>query len=535
MKVAEVIIQCLKEEGITTVFGYPGVAVIPIYEALRKSDIRHVLVRHEQAAGHSASGFGRTNKTVGVCLATSGPGAINLITGIATAYRDSIPLVIITGQVKSTQIGKDVFQEADVVGATESFTKYNYLVKCAGDIPRIMKEAFYIARTGRPGPVLIDIPVDIQLEDIEFSYPESVNIRGYKPIFEGHKGQIKKAVEKIKESKKPLICIGGGIVSGEAKKELNEFVEKSRIPVVHTLMGKDSINVDNPYYVGLIGSHGFSYANKAISSADLLILIGTRVADRAIAGSSFSKDACVVHIDIDPAEIGKILDYNIPVVGHSKKVLEELIKEIESVECEQWREQILEWKRESEKPLQLGEMINPKYVLKKISEIAEEDAIMTVDVGQNQLWCARNFDIKGSRSFFASGGLGTMGYSLPAAVGAKIADPNRRVIAVMGDGSFQMSMFELGTIVNNNVNIIILLFNNSGLGLVREIQKNTNIGNFGVEFDYNPDFVKLVEVYGLRGKRVTCNEEFEDAYREAMESKSTFLIECIVDPQESTL
>lgn len=535
MKVAEAIIQCLKEERITTVFGYPGVAVIPLYEALRKSDIKHILVRQEQAAGHSASGFARTSKTVGVCIATSGPGAMNLITAIATAYMDSIPLVIITGQVKTTQIGKDVFQEADVVGATEPFTKYNYLVKCEENIPKVMKEAFYIARTGRPGPVLVDIPVDIQLKDIEYSYPEEVSLRGYKPKFEGHIGQIKKSVEKIKESKKPLICIGGGIVSGGAEKELKEFVEKSRIPVVHTLMGKGGINADNPYYVGLIGSHGFSYANKAVSNADLLIFIGTRVADRSISGSSFPKDAYIIHIDIDPAEIGKILDYDIPVVGDSKKVLEELIKEIEPIECGQWFEQILEWKNENEKTLQLKEMVNPKHVLKKLSDIAEEDAIMTVDVGQNQLWCARNFDIKGSRSFFASGGLGTMGYSLPAAIGAKIANPDRRVIAVMGDGSFQMSMFELGTIVANNVNIIILLFNNAGLGLVREIQKNTNIGNFGVELNYNPDFVKLAEVYGLRGKRVTCNEEFEGAYREAMESKSTFLIECIVDPQESTL
>lgn len=535
MKIADAIIRCLQEEKVNTVFGYPGATVIPIYEALRKSDIKHILVRQEQAAGHSASGFARTNKSVGVCIATSGPGAANIITAIATAYMDSIPLVIITGQVKSTLIGKDVFQEADVVGATESFTKHNYLVRCAQDVPRIMKEAFYIARTGRPGPVLIDVPVDIQLEDIEFSYPEEVNIRGYKPKFEGHKGQIKKAVEKIKECKRPLICIGGGIVSGGAKEELKEFVSKSKIPVVHTLMGKDSINTDNLYYVGLIGSHGFSYANKAISKADLLILIGTRAADRATAGSNFEKNTCVIHIDIDPAEIGKILGPNIPVVGHSKKVLEELIKEIEPVESEQWIEQIAIWKKEAEKLPQLNDMVSPKYVLNRLSEIIEEDVIMTADVGQNQIWCARNFDIKGSRSFFTSGGLGTMGYSLPAAVGAKIADCSRRVIAVMGDGSFQMSMFELGTIVDNNIKIIILLFNNSGLGMVREIQKNTNLNYYGVQFNHNPDFVKIAEAYGLKGKRVTCNKEFEGAYREAVECNSTFLIECMVDPYESTL
>lgn len=535
MKVADAIVQCLREEKVNTIFGYPGATVIPLYEALRKSDIKHVLVRQEQASGHSASGFARTNKTVGVCIVTSGPGATNLITAVATAYMDSIPLVIITGQVNSSLIGKDVFQEADIVGATESFTKHNYLVKSGKDIPRVMKEAFHIASTGRPGPVLIDIPVDVQLEDIDFSYPKEVNIRGYKPKFEGHKGQIKKALQKIKESKQPLICVGGGIISGGAKKELQEFVEKSKIPVVHTLMGKDGINSDSPYYVGLIGSHGFSYANKAVSNADLLILLGTRAADRAIAGSRFGEDAYVIHIDIDPAEIGKILGPNIPVVGHSKKVLEELIKEIEPVQAEQWVEQITTWKREVEKPLHLNTLVSPKYVLRKLSEIVEEDVVMTADVGQNQIWCARNFDIKSERSFFTSGGLGTMGYSLPAAIGCKIANPDRRVIAVMGDGSFQMSMFEFGTIVDNNVNIIILLFNNSGLGMVREIQKNTNLGNFGVQFNHNPDFVKIAEAYGLCGKRVSCNEEFEGVYREAVDSKSAFLIECIVDPQESTL
>lgn len=536
MKVAEAIIQCLYEENIDTVFGYPGATVVPLYEALRNSNIRHILVRQEQAAGHGASGFGRAKKTVGVCIATSGPGATNLITAIATAYMDSIPLVVITGQVKSTLIGKDVFQEADVTGATDSFTKHNYLVKCAEDIPRIIKEAFYIARTGRPGPVLIDIPVDIQYEDIEFVYPKEVNIRGYKPKFEGHKGQIKRAAEKIMESKRPLICVGGGIVSGDAKKELEEFVNKTKIPVVHTLMGKGSINEDNEYYIGLIGSHGFSYANKAICEADTLVLIGTRAADRTIAGSSFGKDSCVIHIDIDPAEIGKILGPNIPVVGDSKRVLEELIKEIGVVERKDWVEEIKTWKKEVENPIKLNTKVSPKYVLNEISQIAEENAIITADVGQNQIWCARNFQIKGDRSFFTSGGLGTMGYSLPAAVGAKIADPSRSVIAVMGDGGFQMSMAELGTIADNNINIIILLFNNSVLGMVREIQKNSYGSNCysGVNFKCKPDFIKIAEAYGLKGKRVTRNGELKEAFKEAISCNSTFIIECIIDCNEST-
>lgn len=289
MKAADAIVQCLIEEGIKVVFGYPGAAVVPLYESLRKSDIKHILVRHEQAAGHCASGFARTTGEVGVCIATSGPGATNLITAIATAYMDSIPIVAITGQVKSTLIGKDVFQEVDIVGATAPFVKHNYLVKSAKDIPRIFKEAFYIAKTGRPGPVLIDIPMDIQDEDIDFVYPETVNIRGYKPKTSGHKGQIKRALERLKNSKRPLICAGGGVVSAKAENELREFVKKSKIPVVHTLMGKDSIEYDNPYYVGLIGTHGEKHANRAVSNADVLILIGTRLADRATSGSKFCK------------------------------------------------------------------------------------------------------------------------------------------------------------------------------------------------------------------------------------------------------
>lgn len=536
MKVAEAIIQCLREENVDTVFGYPGATVVPIYEALRNSDIDHVLVRQEQAAGHSASGFARAKRTVGVCIVTSGPGATNLITAIATAYMDSIPLVIITGQVKSNLIGKDVFQEADITGATESFTKHNYLVKSAEDIPRIIKEAFYIASTGRPGPVLIDIPVDIQYEEIEFVYPKEVNIRGYKPKFEGHKGQIKRAAEKIMESKKPLICIGGGIISGGAEKELKEFAQKSKIPVVHTLMGKGSINEDNPYYVGLIGSHGFSYANRSISQADLLILIGTRAADRAIAGSNFARDAYVIHIDIDPAEIGKILGPNIPVVGDSKKVLEELIKEVDEVDTKEWLEQIQAWKKEEKESIKLNSKVSPKHVLNVLSQIIEDDAIIVADVGQNQIWSARNFQIKNSTSFFTSGGLGTMGYSLPAAVGAKIAAPNKTVIAVVGDGGFQMSMAELGTIADNNVNIIILLFNNSVLGMVREIQKNMyGVGRYsGVNFKCKTDFIKIAEAYGLKGKRIIRNGEFKEAFREAVNSNDSFIIECIVDPNEST-
>ncbi len=536
MKAAEAIIQCLIEENVKTVFGYPGATVVAIYEALRKSEVEHILVRHEQAAGHSASGFARTTGTTGVCIVTSGPGATNIITSIATAYMDSIPMVIITGQVKSNLIGKDVFQEADITGAVESFTKHNYLVRNAEDIPRIIKEAFYIAGTGRPGPVLIDIPADIQEEDINFKYPEGVDIRGYKPTVVGNKRQIKKALEKIKNSKKPLICTGGGIGCAKAEKQLMEFVKKSRIPVVHTLMGKDCVQGDNPYYIGLIGSHGFNYANKAVAQADLLILIGTRIADRATAGAKyFGKDADIIHIDIDPAEIGKNLGTNIPVVGDCKNILEGLIEGAESLETDQWINEIKSWQKVKSSEPEWQNKVNPKYCLKLLSEIVEEDAVITADVGQNQIWCARNFTVKDKRRFLTSGGLGTMGYSLPAAVGAKIAEPSRRVVAIMGDGSFQMSLFELGTIAQNNVNIIIIVFNNSGLGMVREIQNKTYGDHHGVTLNCNPDFVKIAEAYGFKGKKVNSNEQFEEVFKEAMKSSKTFLIECEVHPLENTL
>jgi acetolactate synthase I/II/III large subunit len=536
LKVSEAIVKCLVEENVKVIFGYPGATVVPLYEALRTSGIKHILARHEQAAGHSASGYARASGKVGVCMATSGPGATNIMTAVATAYMDSIPLVVITGQVRTDQIGKDVFQEADVTGATASFTKHNYLVKESKDILRIFKEAFYIARTGRPGPVLIDIPVNIQNEEIEFEYPEDVNIRGYKPTVQGHKGQIKKAIDLIRHSKRPIICIGGGVISSNAKMEVAEFVEKTRIPVVHTLMGKDGINSDSPYYVGLIGTHGFSDSNKAVSKADILILLGTRVADRATAGPNFAKGAETIHIDIDPAEIGKNLGPSIPVVGDLKNIIADLNKEVIATESEEWLNEIRGWKKTAEASSEMQGPANPKTILKKLSEIADNDAILTADVGQNQLWCARNYRVKWDRRFLTSGGLGTMGYSIPAAFGAKTASPDKQVISVMGDGSFQMSMFELGTIAANKSKIIMILFNNQGLGLVREIQKNTfgEGHSSGVEFGYNPDFIKIADAYGIKGRRVLQNEEFEAAFNEAKASAGAFLIECVTDPKEST-
>ncbi|NLK20563.1 MAG: biosynthetic-type acetolactate synthase large subunit [Epulopiscium sp.] len=536
MKAAAAIIECLKREGVKTVFGYPGAAIMPVYEALRKSDIKHILVRQEQSAAHSASGYARASLDVGVCIVTSGPGATNLITGIATAYMDSIPLVAITGQVKTSLIGRDVFQEVDITGATEPFIKHSYLIKNAEDIPRVMKEAFHIAKTGRPGPVLVDIPSDIQIEDIQFSYDNEVNIRGYKPTYMGHIGQIKRALRRLKASKKPIICVGGGVVAAKAEKELLSFAEKARIPVVSTMMGIGGISHKSPYYIGMIGSHGKNYANRAMAQADVAMFIGARIADRATGGSKlFAKNADIIHIDIDPAEIGKNLGTLIPVVGDAKNALEKFLEMAEPLDTGEWVKQLTEAKLNYKKKKKPTEYINPKYAIELLSKTLENDAILVSDVGQNQLWSMLNFEIFGNRKHFTSGGFGTMGYSLPAAIGAAIASPKCQVIATMGDGGFQMSLFELATIRQNDVKVIIVLFNNQGLGMVREMQYKSYNAEYAVDLNKNPDFIKLAEAYGIRGKRVLRDSELEEAFEEAINSKDSFLIECVVDSKESTL
>ncbi|NLK97911.1 biosynthetic-type acetolactate synthase large subunit [Defluviitalea saccharophila] len=536
MKAAEAIVECLKREEVTTVFGYPGAAIMPLYEALRKSAIRHILVRQEQAAAHSASGYARTSGKVGVCIATSGPGATNLITGIATAYMDSIPLVAFTGQVKSTLIGRDVFQEVDITGATEPFIKHSYLVKDAKDLPRIIKEAFHIAKTGRPGPVLIDIPVDILNETIEFYYDKEINIRGYKPTYTGHIGQIKRALRRLRDSKKPIICIGGGIVSAKAEKELLAFAEKAKIPVVCTLMGLGGMNHNSPYYIGMVGSHGHKVANKAVSEADVAVFMGARIADRATGGSKlFAKNADIIHIDVDPAEIGKNLGTSIPVVGDVRNILEQFLEMAEPLHTDEWVQYLRDLKANDKKDRKPTKNVNPKYAIKLLSEFLDKNAILVGDVGQNQMWSALNFNIFDDRKFFTSGGLGTMGYSLPAAIGAAIAAPERQVVATMGDGGFQMSLFELATLKQNKVKLIILLFNNTGLGMVREMQYKNYKAEYGVDLSGNPDFIKLADAYGIKGRRVFQDDELKEVFDEAIHSDETFLIECIVDPKESTL
>lgn len=536
---AKAIIKALELENSEVIFGYPGAAICPFYDALLDSKIMHVLTRHEQGAVHGASGYARATGKTGVCVATSGPGATNLITGIATAYMDSIPVVAITGQVPTDQIGRDVFQEADITGATTPFCKHNYLIKRVEDIPRVIKEAFHIASTGRPGPVLIDIPIDIQKSELDFKYPQKVDIIGYKPNYKGHSLQIKKAAKVLQEAKRPVICAGGGIISANASKLLHKLVDKCSIPVVTTLMGIGTIPSNHELNLGMLGSHGSYAANYAVNNTDLLMILGARAGDRAIAATSrIAGKAQVIHIDIDPAEIGKNISTSIPIVGDVGLVLEELIMSVERGDVGQWVETVKNIKKEHpfkyEKSTKSG-YVNPKGLLKLLSERIDDDTIITTEVGQNQIWAANFCGISSARRFITSGGMGTMGYGLPAAIGAKIGCPDMRVINISGDGSFQMTMQELGTMKQNKVGVKIILFNNSRLGMVRELQKTSyNCRYSQVFLEDNPDFIKLVEAYGFRGERINSDSEIEGALKRLLEDDEPYFLECVVDPDEST-
>lgn len=538
MLAANAIVKCLELEGIKDIFGYPGAAICPFYDALSESNIRHILVRHEQNAAHAASGYARITGKPAVCVATSGPGATNLITGIATAYSDSIPMVVITGQVSSELIGRDVFQEADITGAAEPFVKHSYLVKDANELPRIFKEAFYIAGSGRPGPVLIDIPVDIQKTEIDFSYPDNVNIRGYKPSIKGHPLQIKRVVSAIKESKKPVICAGGGVLACNAVKELAEFSGKCDMPVITTMMGIGSISCENPLHFGMLGTHGRKVANYAIANADLLVLIGARVGDRAVkAPNSIEQTTKIIHIDVDPAEIGKNMDAHIPLVGDARTILKQLLAKLDGeYEHNDWKQELVKIKKESEKPVESKEgYVNPKLLLKTMTEKADDNCIVVADVGQNQIWTANNFGIKNGR-FFTTGGMGTMGYSLGAAMGAKTAMPKRQVIAICGDGSFQMQMMELATMCQHSIDVKIVVFRNNRLGMVRELQKNLYNSKYEAVFlDGSPDFVKLAEAYNIPAVRIDSDDDVASSVDKALNHKGLYLIECNVCPEQPSI
>lgn len=536
IETAEAMVKCLEHENISVVFGYPGAAICPFYDYLYKSSIKHILVRQEQNGGHSANGYARITGKPAVCIATSGPGATNLITAIATAYADSVPLVIITGQVSTDQIGRDVFQEADITGSAEPFVKHSFLVKDAEKIPEIFKLAFHIAGTGRKGPVLIDVPFDIQKTMIDFSYPEKVEIMSYKPTTKGNNLQIKRVAEAIEKSEKPLICAGGGVFSSYANDELYKFADMLDIPVVTTMMGIGAIRSDSRLNFGMIGMHGIPLANKAVLDCDLLVLIGARVGDRAVASPSFLAETTkIIHIDIDPAEIGKNIETDIPLVGDAKLIIEQLSKIIQPIKHTAWLNELTERRKTPVFTKAENGYINPKEFIYKLSEKAPENTVTVADVGQNQIWTANYFHVKNGR-FITSGGMGTMGYSIPAAVGAKLAVPEYQVIAVCGDGSFQMQSMELATIMQNNIAVKIIVMTNNRLGMVREVQtKLYDDRQMAVHLDGSPDFIKLAEAYSIPSVRITKTDEIDNALEKMFKAETPFFIECMVSPDESTL
>lgn len=531
---AEAIVRSLEQEGVEIIFGYPGATVCSLYDRLSKSNIKHVLVRHEQHAGHEASGYARIKHKPGVCLTTSGPGATNLITALSTAYMDSVPLVAMTGQVNTELLGRDVFQEVDITGSVEPFIKYSYLLKNAADIPRVFKEAFYIASTGRPGPVLIDIPVNVQNQMLEFVVPGEVNLRGYKPTLKGNVGQIKRACKAIKDAEKPLLCVGGGIFTANGQAELKQFIEMVNIPIVSTMMGIGAVPTDHPLYLGMLGTHGKPIANHAISNSDLLIIMGARVSDRAVLlPNNVNKQTEIIHIDIDPAEIGKNLSTLIPVVGDAKKILNQLMEELTDIKPNEWTDFLISEKSKTKldySPREFG--INPKAFVNLLTEKLPDDHIYCADVGQNQIWSAANCQVKTGR-FLTSGGLGTMGYSIPAAIGAKFANPEKTVVAVCGDGAFQMNMMELATICQNDVDVKIVIMKNNKLGLVKELQENVyKSKEVAVDLTGSPDIKTIAMAYGIPARTIDNMDEAEEAIAEMLTSKGAYLLECVVDESE---
>jgi len=537
---AQALIECLKREGVEVIFGYPGGANLPIYDVLYSTaEIKHILVRHEQGAAHAADGYARASGKVGVCMATSGPGATNLVTGIATAYMDSIPMVAITGQVATYAIGKDSFQEADITGITMPITKHNFLITHVEEIPLVMKEAFYIASTGRKGPVLVDLPKDLQVAEIDFKYSEKVELRGYRPFSgAGHVRMIEKAAALLSEAERPVIYAGGGVIACEASEELHALAVKLDAPVTTSLMGKGGFPENEPLALGMPGMHGTAYSNYALHDADVILSVGTRFDDRVTGKlSTFARKAKIVHIDIDPAEIGKSVGVEVPVVGNAKQVLAALIKACKKVKHPKWREQVAEWKRKY--PLSYkGEGLKPQFVVQQIWEATAGKAIVCTGVGQHQMWSAQWYPCSRPRQFISSGGLGTMGYGLPAAIGAQMACPKAVVWDLDGDGSFQMNVQELATAVVNHLPIKIAIFNNRFLGMVRQWQQLFH-GKRYSHTDLNvgtPDFVKVAEAYGAPALRVAKPEEVKPAIRKAMQTKDRpFLIDFRVVREENVM
>ena len=540
---SQMVIEALHKEGVTTVFGYPGGAIMNVYDEIYKQNyFEHILTRHEQAAIHAADGYARAKGDVGVAFVTSGPGFTNAVTGLATAYMDSVPIVVISGQVPITMIGTDAFQEIDAVGISRPCTKHNFLVKDVNELPRILKEAFYIARTGRPGPVHIDLPKDVTAQIGEFVYPKSIKLKTYKPNYKGNPRQIKKAIDLITQSQKPILYLGGGIMNSSATKQIRKFVDITGIPAVETLMARGSLPYDHPLLFGMLGMHGSYAANMAMSEADLIIAVGARFDDRVTGRlSEFGKQAKIIHIDIDPSSIGKLVDIDIPIVGDIKNVLEDSISRIKD---KIKKEKFLPWiellKRYNEiHPLTFEDsdkVIKPQWVIKKVGEILGDKAIITTDVGQHQMWTSQFYPFTKPRQFITSGGLGTMGFGLPAAMGVKKAKEDKISINFSGDGSILMNIQELMSAVESKIPVINIILNNNYLGMVRQWQTFFYDKRYAsTDLSMQPDFVKLAESFGGVGFRCKTKEEFEEALDKSIKSGKVALIDVVIDRLEDVL
>ncbi|MFZ0005050.1 MAG: biosynthetic-type acetolactate synthase large subunit [Methanoregula sp.] len=534
---AKLLVESLQREGTDTLFGYPGGSVLPIYDELYDSPLRHILVRHEQAAAHAADGYARASGRVGVCLATSGPGACNLVTGIATAYMDSVPVVAITGQVPTTMLGNDAFQESDIQGITMPITKHNYLVKDTSDIPRVVKEAFYIAGTGRPGPVLIDLPKDVNTRSVkEPVVPDKVILRGYNPTYKGHKRQIDKAIELIMAAERPLIYAGGGVIISNASPQLIAFVSGHGIPVTTTLMGIGCIPGDHPLNLGMLGMHGTEYANFAVTECDLLIAIGARFDDRVTGKiETFAPHAKVIHIDIDPAEIGKNKHVDVPIVGDIKAVLTDMMAGLAKKNaCEAWQKKIKHWRQHH--PLRFGKengCLHPQFILQQMNELLQGDAVIVSEVGQNQMWTAQYFCFRYPRTWITSGGLGTMGYGFPAAIGAHFARPDLPVFDVAGDGSIQMNIQEMGTVAQYKIPVKIAILNNMYLGMVRQWQELFYDRRYSYTELPPVEFTKIAQAYGIEGIKVESCDEVMPALQAAVDNDGPFVLDFRIEREEN--
>jgi len=533
---SQILLECLKREGVEVVFGYPGGQILPTFDALYGFEgFKFILTRHEQGAAHAADGYARVTGKTGVCLATSGPGATNLVTGIANAFMDSVPMVAITGQVPVSLIGNDAFQEADITGITRPITKHNYLVKNVNDLARIVREAFYIASSGRPGPVLIDLPKDVQVAQTEFVWPQEVKLRSYSPNYTGHPGQIKRAAKLIMESKRPVLYVGGGIITSGASTELLELAEKIGSPVTWTLMGIGGFPSLHKQSLGMLGMHGTAYANHSIMDADLIIAIGARFDDRVTGRlDMFAPGAKVIHIDIDPSSISKNVKVHIPIVGDARQVISQLITEIERKPAiDDWLKHVEALKKKYPMGYKDKDKILPQYIIQQIDQVTRGEAIICTEVGQHQMWAAQWYNYARPRTFVSSGGLGTMGFGFPAAIGAKLGRPEKIVFDIAGDGSIQMNIQELATCVENKINVKVAILNNGYLGMVRQWQELFYKRRYSYTPITGPDFVKLAESYGASGIKVTKKEEVRSSIEKALSIKNTVFIDFHVEPEEN--